>query len=61
VERVPLVTLSLAVIRRERIAEVLHRALLNQLAASLKQKVTLRTAELGKSDFILERRLAAGP
>ncbi|HJL18690.1 MAG TPA: GGDEF domain-containing protein [Sandaracinaceae bacterium LLY-WYZ-13_1] len=56
---VPLVTLSLAVIERERLHDDVHPALLGQIAASLKKKVKQRTAHERRSAWMAERRAHA--
>jgi GGDEF domain-containing protein len=56
VEEVPIVTLSIAVIRRSRLPDDLHPALLSHLAASLKATAKRKTADERRSAFVLERR-----
>jgi diguanylate cyclase (GGDEF)-like protein len=55
-EHVPLVTVSLAVVRRANIQGTIHPAMLSQLAATLKEKVKQKAATEGRSSFIIERR-----
>ena len=54
--RVPLTTLSLAVIGSERLDQKPHPALLAQSAASLKKKVKSETKARGKSGYCYEQR-----
>lgn len=55
-EHVPLVTLSLAVVRRSNIQGTIHPAMISQLAAALKEKVKQKAATEGRSGYIIERR-----
>lgn len=55
-EHVPLVTMSLAVVRRSNIQGTIHPAMLSQLAATLKEKVKQKAATEGRSTYIVERR-----
>lgn len=54
--RMPLVTMSLAVIDSRRVWEHAHPALFSEVAASLKKKVKRMTAETGASGFLCEQR-----
>ena len=54
--RVPLVTLSLAVLDSDRLGDSLHPARIAEIAASLKHMAKRRTSELGKSAWVQERR-----
>jgi diguanylate cyclase (GGDEF)-like protein len=54
--RVPLTTISLAVIGNEKLDAKPHPALLAQIAASLKKKVKSETKARGKSGFCFEQR-----
>jgi hypothetical protein len=56
--RMPLVTLSLAVIDSGSILADPHPALFSECAASLKKKVKRMTSETGKSGFAYEQRQA---
>ncbi|MCA8910863.1 MAG: EAL and GGDEF domain-containing protein [Planctomycetes bacterium] len=55
--KVPLTTISLAVIGSEKLGNSPHPALLGQLAAELKKKVKAETKRRGRSSFIFERRV----
>lgn len=54
--RVPLTTISLAVISSDKLDKAPHPALLGQLAAELKKRVKNETKTRGRSGFIFERR-----
>lgn len=54
--RVPLVTLSLAVVTSENAERPLHPAQLGQIAAALKKKVKLMNAESECSGYLIDRR-----
>jgi diguanylate cyclase (GGDEF)-like protein len=54
--RVPLTTISLAVIGSDKLEKAPHPALLGQLAAGLKKRVKSETKTRGRSGFIFERR-----
>jgi diguanylate cyclase (GGDEF)-like protein len=57
--RIPLTTISLAVIGSDKLEKAPHPALLGQLAASLKKRVKAETKQRGRSGFIFERRTQA--
>ncbi|HRR40687.1 MAG TPA: GGDEF domain-containing protein [Syntrophales bacterium] len=55
--RMPLVTLSIAVIDSTKMSGDTHPALFSELAASLKKKIKQKTYETGKSGYLYERRI----
>lgn len=54
--RIPLVTVSLAIIDSRKMWEDPHPALFSEIAASIKKKVKQITAETGRSAYLFERR-----
>lgn len=57
--KMPLVTMSVAVIDSSKVWQDPHPALFSEVAASLKGKVKRMTAETGNSGFMCEQRLHA--